>query len=188
MGSVYWWIETPAEGKGQRGNDARGARYFYIRKTRKLSKSSKNTRVIRHLVQIDYLYIHMMARGSQRGVSNMSGSEITPGDETIVREYMAAYSNNLGLAQPKLSTLVFLLGWLREKKVAKRSKHTRPLLLLLKRLRPSQKNRQGPIFKPCCGMNLEILEDTEYLLNDLKAVWETFDLLIELFGIEDARK
>ncbi len=31
-------------------------------------------------------------------------------------------------------------------------------------------------------------EDTEYLLGDLKEVWETFDLLIELFGIEDAQK
>ena len=31
-------------------------------------------------------------------------------------------------------------------------------------------------------------EDTQYLLDDLKDVWETFDLLIELFGVEDARK
>ena len=30
--------------------------------------------------------------------------------------------------------------------------------------------------------------DTEYLLGDLKDVWETFDLLIELFGIEYAHK
>ena len=31
-------------------------------------------------------------------------------------------------------------------------------------------------------------QDTQYLLDDLKGVWETFDLLIELFSSEDARK
>jgi hypothetical protein len=30
--------------------------------------------------------------------------------------------------------------------------------------------------------------DTEYLLADLNDVWETLDLLIELFGMEDAQK
>jgi hypothetical protein len=31
-------------------------------------------------------------------------------------------------------------------------------------------------------------EDTEYLLGDLKKIWEGFDLLIELFGVKEAQK
>jgi hypothetical protein len=30
--------------------------------------------------------------------------------------------------------------------------------------------------------------DTEYLLDDLKEIWKTFDLFIEIFSVEDAQK
>ena len=118
----------------------------------------------------------------------MSGSEITPGDETIVREYMAAYWNELGLAQGRTQHACISARLAQREEGRQALEAYEALALVAQTLEAIPEEPTRSHIQAMLRHEFGNTEDTEYLLNDLKAVWETFDLLIELFGIEDARK
>jgi hypothetical protein len=121
----------------------------------------------------------------------MSGSEIARIRETIAKEYMAAKWGLTGLAQG-VGKHAFISA--RMQRVEKGCKALEALVgdeamkLVVETIESVPEEPIREHIQEILRHELGNTADTEYLLNDLKDVWETFDLFIELFGMEDAHK
>jgi hypothetical protein len=121
----------------------------------------------------------------------MSESEIAQIRETIAKEYMAAKWGLTGFAQ---GTTKHAFISARMERIAEGRKALEAhvgdgaMALVAETLETVPEKPTRHHIQAMLRHELGNTEDTEYLLSDLKEVWKTFDLLIELFGIEDAQK
>ena len=121
----------------------------------------------------------------------MSESEIAQIRETIAREYMAAKWGLTGFAQgtTKHAFISARMQRIEEgRKALEAHVGNEAIALVAETLAGVPEEPTRHHLQEVLRHELGNTADTEYLLGDLKDVWETFDLLIELFGIEDARK
>jgi hypothetical protein len=121
----------------------------------------------------------------------MAGSEIAHIRETIAREYMAAKWGLTGFAQgtAKHEFISARMGRIEEGRQALEA-HVgdRAIALVAETLDAIPEKPTRHYIQEVLRHEFGNTEDTQYLLNDLTDVWKTFDLLIELFSMEDAQK
>ncbi len=121
----------------------------------------------------------------------MAESEIAQIRETIAREYMAAKWGLTGFAQgtTKHAFIPARLARIEQgRKALEAHVGGETMALVAETLEAVPEKPTRHHIQAMLRHEFGNTADTEYLLGDLKEIWETFDLLIELFGIEDARK
>ncbi len=121
----------------------------------------------------------------------MPESEIAQIRETIAREYMAAKWGLTGFAQGATKHAFISARMVRieeGRKALEAHVGNEAIALVAEILETVPEKPTRRHIQEILRHELGNTADTEYLLDDLKEVWETFDLLIELFGIEDAQK
>jgi hypothetical protein len=121
----------------------------------------------------------------------MSESEIAQIRETIAKEYMAAKWGLTGLAQgtTKHAFISARMERIEEgRKALEAHVGNEAIALVAQTLETVPEKPTRHHVQEMLWHELGNTKDTEYLLGNLKDVWETFDLLIEIFGIGDARK
>jgi hypothetical protein len=121
----------------------------------------------------------------------MAQSEIAQIRETIAREYMAAKWGLTGFAQgtAKHEFISARMGRIEEgRKALEAHVGDKAIVLVVETLEAVPEKPTRHHIQEMLRHEFGNTEDTQYLLNDLKDVWETFDLLMDLFGIEDAQK
>jgi hypothetical protein len=140
---------------------------------------------------MECIYIHVIAVENQQGVVKMVESEIARIRETIAKEYMAAKWGLTGFAQgtAKHAFISARMERIEEgRKALEAHVGNEAIALVAETIETVPEKPTRHHIQEILRHELGNTKDIEYLLGDLKDVWETFDLLIELFGIEDARK
>ena len=121
----------------------------------------------------------------------MAESEIAQIRETIAREYMAAKWGLTGFAQGRAQH-AFISARMERIEQGRKALEAhvggKAMTLVAEVLEAIPEEPTRHHIQAMLRHEFGDTADTEYLLGDLKDVWETFDLLIELFGIEYAHK
>jgi hypothetical protein len=121
----------------------------------------------------------------------MAGSEIAKIRETIAREYMAAKWGLAGFAQgsAKHEFISARMERIEEgRKALEAYVGGEAIALVAETLDTVPEKPTRDHMQEMLRHEFGDTEDTEYLLNDLKDAWKTFDLLIACFGMEEAQK
>jgi hypothetical protein len=121
----------------------------------------------------------------------MAGSEIAQIRETIAREYMAAKWGLTGFAQGSAKH-EFISARMERIEEGRKALEVyvggESIALVAETLDTVPEKPTRDHMQEMLRHEFGNTDDTEYLLNDLKDAWETFDLLIACFGMEGAQK
>ena len=121
----------------------------------------------------------------------MAGSEVALIRETIAREYMAAKWGLTGLAYgaSQHSFISARMERIEENHKALQAHiGDQAIALIAETLDGIPEKPTRKHIEEVLRYELGNTEETERLLDYLKAAWGTFDLFVERFGVEDARK
>ena len=121
----------------------------------------------------------------------MVGSEIAQIRETIAREYMAAKWGLTGLAQgtAKHEFISTRMERIEEgRKALEAFVGAEAIALIAQTLDSIPEKPTRSHIQEMLRHEFGSTADTEFLFHDLKDIWQTFDLLIACFGMEDAQK
>jgi len=121
----------------------------------------------------------------------VAGSEIAQIRETIARNYMAAKWGLIGFAQgtAKHAFISARMERIEEgRKALEAHVGGEAIALVVETLDTVPEEPTRNHIQEMLRHEFGSTADTEHLLDDLNDVWETFDLLIACFGMEDAQK
>jgi hypothetical protein len=130
-------------------------------------------------------------RNDEKGVPEMSESEVARIRETIAKEYMAAKWGLTGLAEgtPKHAFIKTRMERIEEgRKALEAYVGDQAMSLIVETIEAIPEEPTREHIQEMLRHQFGKTADTEYLINDLKDVWETLDLLMELYGAETVQK
>lgn len=121
----------------------------------------------------------------------MSESEIAQIKETIAKEYMAAKWGLTAFAQG-VAKHAFISARMTQIEESRKALETyvgdKAMSLVVETLESIPEEPTRDHIEKILRHEFGDTADTEYLINDLKKIWESSDLLEELFGVESAEK